>query len=348
MPPSNIERKFRAAIDEHTSLTVYEKESETYWIIKRDLVDYESNVRASEAPISNQILRTPDPFETSVIDISILEKEVFPVNDAIRTVFGDDRDLELLSIRLAVGSKMSDFISIDETDLLNFNVEPTMVGLEEFVETNHDGLVGLIDRRYEHEKGNIVFLEAVIKNPATNIRSIEVKIVTSLQQRGLFMQQNHEYFGVGKYIVIRSKELDDDLLNFLKQIEIDWELIYLRRELSIGNWTEIECERNSANLKGYIRANYPLLGYIDINNMLKIVIKNQYNFKIAVKMAELLSKLKSESSSKEDYDSRPLSMPEIIAAAKLAGAYYGVQEITYDPKISPADIQHFENELIKL
>ncbi len=293
LPTGNSERKFRAAIDDHTSLTVYEKENETFWIIKRDLIDYEFNVRASEAPIANQILRTPDPFETSIIDISILEKEVFPINDAVSTVFGEDRDLELLSIRLAVGSKMSDFISIDEGDLLNYNVEPTILGLEEFVETNRDGLVGLIDRRYEHDKGNIIFLEGVIKNPATNIKSIEMKIITSMQQRGLFMQQAHEYFGVGRYIIIRSKELDDDLLNFLKHIGIDWELIYLRRELSIGNWTEIECERNSANLKGYVRANYPLLGYIDINNILKVIVKNQLNFKIAVKMAELLSKLKT-------------------------------------------------------
>lgn len=345
---SSSERKFQAVVDEFTSITVYEKENEIFFILKRDLVEHDFSVRASEAPISNQILRSPEAFETSLIGISVFEKEIFPVNDAVNIVFGEDRDLELLSVRLAVGSKETDFISIDESDLLNSNVEPTLQGLEEFVESNRDGLMGLLDRRYEHDKGNIVFLESVIKNPSANIKSVELKILTSIQQRGLFMQQNHEYFGVGMYVIIRAKDVDDDLLSFLKQIGIDWELIYLRRELSIQNWMEIECERNSANLKGFFRSQFPLLGYIDINNILKIIIKNQLNFKVAVQMAELLSKFKKESQGKDDYDVRPLSKAEIVAAAKLASAYYGIKDISYDPDIPLADIQHFENELIKL
>jgi hypothetical protein len=328
---------------------VYDKGEEIYIFFKRDLMDYEFQVRASEAPLSNQILRVPDPFETSVAEITIFDKEIFPINDALELVFGENVDCELQGVRLAVGSKMSDFITVDETDLTSLNVEPTLRGLADFVENNREGLIGFVDRKYEHDRGNIIFLETVTKHPSENVKSIEIKILTSLQQRGLFMQKDHQYFIPSIYVIIRAAEVDEQIKEFLSHIDVDWEMIDVRRDLSISNWTEIECERSSKNLKGYIRANFPALGYIDINNIIKLVVKNQLNFKVAVSMTEFLDKFKRETK-KGDAFNIPLTKAEIAAAAKLAGAYYGVraESLQFDPDVSLAEVQHFEDELTKL
>ncbi len=342
-----MERKFRAILDERTSLTCYDKGEEIYIILKRDLLDFEFQVRASEAPLSNQVLRVPDPFETSICEITIFEKEIAPVKDAVTTVFGENTELELNSVRLAIGSKMSDFITIDETDLTSLNVEPTLQGLADFIENNREGLIGFVDRKYEHDRGNIIFLETQAKHLSENVKSLEIKVLTSLQQRGLFMQKDHQYFIPSVYITIRALEVDEQIREFLMQNNVDWEVIDVRRDLSVGNWTEIECERSSKNLKGYIRANFPALGYIDINNIIKLVIKNQLNFKVAVTMTEFLDKFKRETK-KGDAFNIPLTKAEIAAAAKLAGAYYGVKSLEFDPDVSIAEVQHYEDELIKL
>ncbi len=318
-----------------------------YIILKRDLLDYEFQVRASEAPLSNQILRVPDPFETSIAEITIFEKEIAPVKDAVTTVFGENTEIELQSVRLAIGSKMTDFITIDETDLTSLNVEPTLQGLADFIENNREGLIGFVDRKYEHERGNIIFLETQAKHLSENVKSLEIKVLTSLQQRGLFMQKDHQYFIPSVYVTIRATEVDEQIKEFLMQNNVDWEVIDARRDLSVSSWTEIECERSSKNLKGYIRANFPALGYIDINNIIKLVIKNQLNFKVAVTMTEFLDKFKRETK-KGDSFNIPLTKAEIAAAAKLSGAYYGIKTLEFDPDVSLAEIQHFEDELIKL
>ena len=81
--------KFHSAIDKNTTLTLYQREGGLYLIIKKDLADYELFVSASEAPIINQYLKHPDPFESLLVDISIVEKEIDPLNFGLQTTFGD-------------------------------------------------------------------------------------------------------------------------------------------------------------------------------------------------------------------------------------------------------------------
>ena len=56
--------KFRAIVDKNTSLTMYQRDGGLFLIIKKDLIEYDMNVFASEAPIINQYLKSPDPFES--------------------------------------------------------------------------------------------------------------------------------------------------------------------------------------------------------------------------------------------------------------------------------------------
>jgi hypothetical protein len=185
-----------------------------------------------------------------------------------------------------------------------------------------------------------------------------------MQQRGFFLQQEHKYYGLQLYIVIESKNSNDNkLLEFLKELGIDWELIYFRRKLAIHDWTEIECEKNSENLKSFLRAKYETLNYFDVNNIIRLAVKNQLPFKAANKMASLLFKMKYERATRfqdrryrdtdyqtdqpqqEEY-SVTLKKAEVAAAAKLACAYLGIQKkIDFDRDISIDEVLKYEEEL---
>jgi hypothetical protein len=194
-------------------------------------------------------------------------------------------------------------------------------------------------------------MEAKIKNPDSSISTIELKLMSSLQQRGLYLQKNMQYAGVQMYCIIKAEELSESLLSFLKAIDVDWEVIFLRRDLAIEDWLEVECEKSSVNLKGYLASKYDALGFFDVNNITRVAVVNQLNFKIVVRMAELLNKVKQQRHEFEGTspDSEPLDKAEIIAAARLACAYFGVKkEIKVDKEINPVDIQQFEAELVRL
>ena len=78
---------------------------------------------------------------------------------------------------------------------------------------------------------------------------------------------------------------------------------------------------------------------------------NQLNFKIVTRMAELLNKVKEQRYELDGIspDSEPLNKAEIIAAARLSCAYFGVKkEIKVDKEIDPVEIQQFEAELVRL
>ncbi|MBY9010192.1 MAG: hypothetical protein KGD74_10040, partial [Candidatus Lokiarchaeota archaeon] len=202
----------------------------------------------------------------------------------------------------------------------------------------------------------------------------------SMQQRGYFLQQEHKYYGLQLFIIIESRKPNSNkLLEFLKELGIDWELIFLRRRLAIHDWTEIECQANSDNLKSYLRVKYDTLNYFDINNMIRLIVHNELSFNVADKMGSLLYKMKSERSlqlkekknyggknyeeffqngsatRRENYDdpvqsvdeySLTLKKAEIAAAAKIACAYLGVpQQIEFDKDISDAEILKYQDEL---
>ncbi len=350
---SKNSEQFRAVINENTSLTMYNKDDRSYCIIRKDLAkNYEIEVVASEAPILNKILSDPDPYESSMADIKILEDDVLPVNDAILKVFGAEKDLNLLSIKLAIGGSKNDYVTIDERDLKKFDVKPTLSGLMEFIKENTESILGFLDREYINEEGNVIYLNCVKKSVSDNIYSIKVKILASMQQRGYFLQQEHKYYGLQLYVIVESRRADDDkIFELLKELEIDWELIFFRRRLSIHDWTEIECERNSENLKNYLRSKHEILNYFDVNNITRLVIKNQLPFIVADKMASLLYHMKTDRATQyqENGYSITLKKAEIAAAARLACAYLGIHtEIKFDRDISMAEVLKYEEELTNM
>ena len=373
--------QFRAVIDNATTLTMYNEKKKSICVIKKNLAkDYEIEVDASEAPILNKLLKDPEPYESSIADVKILEKEIFPLNDAFKTVFGSEDELKLHSIKLAVGGSQTDYVTIRENDLKKFDVNPTLSGLNDFIEQNSESIIGFLDCEYISEEGNIIYLNCGKKNVTDNIYSLNIKILASMQQRGFFLQQEHKWYGLQLYITLEMKRSNDDkLLEFLKELNIDWELIFFRRRLAIHDWTEIECEKDSESLKKYLRSKHETLNYFDINNIIRIIVQNQLPFKVADKMASLLNKMKIErvyqiqdknydylEDKSQRYDSvqddiqssyrdksnsvngytLTLKKAEIAAAANIACAYLGIQkEIEFDKDISPTEILKYQEEL---
>jgi hypothetical protein len=287
---------FRAVINDNTSLSMYKKGDRAVCVIRKNLAkEYDIEVDASEAPLLNKFLTDPEPYETSMADIKIIEDEVVPINEAIKNIFGNDKDLNLFSVKMGIGGSKNDYVTIDEKDLIKYDVKPTLSGLIDFIKENDESILGFLDREYINEEGNVIYLNCGRKNMTDNISSIKLKILASMQQRGYFLQQEHKYYGLQLYIVIESKIANDDkIFEFLKELEIDWELIYFRRRLAIHDWTQTECERNTDNLKNYLRSKYKNLNYFDVNNITRLVIKNQLPFTVADKMASLLFKMKTE------------------------------------------------------
>ncbi len=297
---------FRAVVNDSTSLSMYKKGERALCIIRKNLAkDYDIEVEASEAPLLNKFLNDPEPYESSMADIKIIEEEVVPINEAIRNVFGNDKDLNLYSVKLGIGGSKNDYVTINEIDLKKFDVKPTLSGLIDFVKENYESILGFLDREYINEEGNVIYLNCGRKNISDNIFSIKLKILASMQQRGYFLQQEHKYYGLQLYITIESKTADDDkIFELLKELEVDWEMIFFRRRLAIHDWTQIECERNTDNLKNFMRSKYKNLNYFDVNNITRLVMKNQLPFIVADKMASLLFKMKTErvSQLQEEYE----------------------------------------------
>lgn len=313
------------------------------------------------------MLNDPEPYESSIADLKILEEEVIPINNAFQKVFGTDKELKLNSIKLAIGSNTTDYVTIGENDLIKFDVKPTLTGLLDFIKENKESILGFLDCEFISEEGNVIYLNCGKKNVAENIVSIKVLILASLQQRGFFLQQEHKYYGLQLYIIIEAKQPNDNLLfELLKELNIDWELIFFRRKLAIHDWTEIECEKNSENLKSYLRAKFETLNYFDVNNIIRLIVKNQLPFKVAYKMSSLLYKMKNERTNRftdkkfqessyqedqgqQDEYSITLKKAEVAAAAKLACAYLGIpKKIKFDRDISYDEILKYEEELTNM
>jgi len=363
--------EFRAVIDGSTSLSMYNEKRRSVCVIRKNLAkDYEIEVDSSEAPVLNTLLESPQPFESSMANLNILEVEIFPLIDAFRNTFGEDKEMKLRSIKLAVGGSNNDYVTIREKDLIKFDVKPTLSGLRDFIKENNDSILGFLDSEYISEEGNVIYLKCEKRDVTDNIYSVKFVILASMQQRGFFLQQEHKYYGLQLFIIIESKKSNDDkVLEFVKELGIDWELIFFRRRLAIHDWTEIECQINSDNLKSFLRVKYDTLNYFDINNIIRIIDKNKLPFNVADKMGSLLFKMKSERSlqlqDKGNYEnvryddsmnsgsvqsideySLTLKKAEIAAAAKIACAYLGIQiQITVDRDISDAEMLKYQDEL---
>ena len=363
--------EFRAVIDNSTSLSMYNEKRRSVCVIRKNLAkDYEIEVDSSEAPVLNKFLEKPQPFESSMANLNILEEEIFPLIDAFKNTFGAEKELKLRSIKLAVGGSNTDYVTIREKDLIKYDVKPTLSGLRDFIKENNDSILGFLNSEYVSEEGNVIYLNCEKRDVSDNIYSVKIVILASMQQRGYFLQQEHKYYGMQLFIIIESKIPNDDkLLGFMKELGIDWELIFFRRRLAIHDWTEIECQANSDNLKSFLRVRYDTLNYFDINNIIRLIDKNSLPFNVADKMGSLLFKMKSERSiqlkDKKNYDnigydetinngtlhsideySLTLKKAEIAAAAKIACAYLGVHtQIKVDRDISDAEIIKYQEEL---
>ena len=363
--------EFRAVIDSSTSLSMYNEKRRSVCVIRKNLAkDYEIEVDSSEAPVLNKFLEKPQPFESSMANLNILEEEIFPLIDAFKNTFGAEKELTLRSIKLAVGGSNTDYVTIREKDLIKYDVKPTLSGLRDFIKENKDSILGFLDSEYVSEEGNVIYLQCDKGDVSDDIYSVKIMILASMQQRGYFLQQEHKYYGLQLFIIIESKIPNNDkLLGFMKELGIDWELIFFRRRLAIHDWTEIECQTNSDNLKSFLRVKYDTLNYFDINNIIRLIDKNNLPFNVADKMGSLLFKMKSERSfqlkdkpnyDKIDYDetindgtlhsideySLTLKKAEIAASAKIACAYLGVhKQIKVDRDISDAEILKYQEEL---
>ena len=363
--------EFRAVIDNSTSLSMYNEKRRSVCVIRKNLAkDYEIEVDSSEAPVLNKFLEKPQPFESSMAHLNILEEEIFPLIDAFKNTFGAEKELKLRSIKLAVGGSNTDYVTIREKDLIKYDVKPTLSGLRDFIKENKDSILGFLNSEYVSEEGNVIYLKCEKRDVSDNIYSVKILILASMQQRGYFLQQEHKYYGLQLFIVIESKVPNDDkLLGFMKELGIDWELIFFRRRLAIHDWTEIECQADSDNLKSFLRVKYDTLNYFDINNIIRLIDKNKLPFNIADKMGSLLYKMKSERSiqlqdktnyNNMEYDetinsgslhsideySLTLKKAEIAAAAKIACAYLGFhKQIKVDRDISDAEILKYQDEL---
>ncbi|MHA1563627.1 MAG: hypothetical protein ACTSPA_16125, partial [Promethearchaeota archaeon] len=77
--------QFRAVIDSSTTLSMYNEKRRATCVVRKNLAkDYDIDVDASEAPVLNKISENPQPFESSMAHLKILEEEVFPLIDAFK------------------------------------------------------------------------------------------------------------------------------------------------------------------------------------------------------------------------------------------------------------------------
>ena len=128
---------------------MYNKKNRSISIIRKNLAKtYEIEVDASEAPVLNKLLNDPEPYESSMADLKILENEVFPINNAFQSVFGPDIELKLSSIKLAIGSNNNDYVTISENDLIKFDVKPTLNGLRDFIDENDESICPVCKHDY--------------------------------------------------------------------------------------------------------------------------------------------------------------------------------------------------------
>ncbi len=343
-------KSYRATVDEKTAISIHEGTNQSFLILKKELYDYHTEITCSEAPILSGMVQFPEPFEFIVADPEIIEKEIESINTALKIIFGQNKDFALKNIKLSIGSSDNDFVTIDEKDLGEYNVVPTINGLLDFMKSNEDSILGLAVANYEPERGNLVFFDAQVKEPEIHTSQIQIKIINSLQQRGIMMQKKQSFIGLQLYVIIVAKEVSESSIDFLRELGVDWELLQTRRELSIMNWIEIESERNAANLKAYLRKKYSNLNFLEISNIVAVCIENQLNFKIAEQIAQLLLKLKRKQL-EQSYTTEvePLSKEQIAAAAKVASAYHGLKrDLVVENDLNQALILQHEKEITQL
>ncbi|HUX99573.1 MAG TPA: hypothetical protein VMV49_08475, partial [Candidatus Deferrimicrobium sp.] len=212
--------------------------------------------------------------------------------------------------------------TVDESDLKEVNIDPTINGLKKFIDTSKKRVFGFTIRNYDTKQGNLIFCEADLLRPVFDLYSLKIKILTNLSQRGLYMQQHHLGYGLHLYYIFTLSKFSDNLVHFFNELGIPIELIYLKRKSSVQNWRALECELDEKNLKNYLQFNYTSLSHSDVEQIVTIITANKFDFEIANMMADLLNRLKLERVEVED-GLFLLEQEDIAAAATVATNYFG-------------------------
>ncbi len=343
----NSSEKFRASIGKNITLSLLNRENGIYLIIKKDLSDIKSEIYSSEAPILNSYLKVPDPFEFIVMDKDVIKKEIEPINTALKIAFGDIREFQLETCQFVIGSGDENYVTIDQEDLDKYGVIPTINGMINFVESNKESILGIANSRFEPDKGNIIILEASCREPDLDTSSIQLRVLSSVQQRGLSMQKKQTLSIIDLYVIIKARAISEQCMDFLRQLEIDLDLITMQRQLSIKNWIEHEAEQNSANLKAYLSRKYPDLTYTEIRAIVEISLENQLEFKVIEKVSDLLNNLRLERRAHSNrYEEYPFTKEEILASVEVACSYFGLKKtLHYPADVNQALSADFQKEL---
>ncbi|TFF88484.1 MAG: hypothetical protein EU549_02935 [Promethearchaeota archaeon] len=345
----NLATEFRAIISKNLSVSIYEsKKGTSTFVIKKELTDYDIDCTASEAPEKNYIGGEIIPWETITADIGILIDEVFPVNRAIQEVLGTLYNLRLNSIRLCIGSE-NNYVTVDETDLEDNNIKPTIKGLQEFIYSSKKGIMGFTVRHYDSKKGNLILLESSLDQPNYELKSIKLNIKSSLQTRGLYMQKEHKPYGLHLYIILRIRELSDVIVNLLEKLGVPIEIIYLKRTSAINKWEAIECEIDENNLTNYLTSVNTQLTSEDIKNIVYFTKRNQLDFEIAEKMSDVLNKMKEQREEEYGYNNESLTLEDITAAAKIVLEHFGHRntQLELPSGLNEDIIMKTQNELLR-
>jgi len=339
------ERAFYVSIDNYTSLAVIKEDSHIIFILKRDLVEYNIHVQASEAPISNVLSSEQEPWETIIAHAEILEKEVFPLVEILGEIFGNKKKLRLNLVRLCVGSSFTDYVTIDESDLTRQGVDPSLEGLKTFYQANKDLVVGFMVRKYDPRQGNLTFLECNARYPAKEIYSLKLTILTNIAQRGTYTIKYQKPFGLQKYIIIDAKGITDKIIRLLSRLGVNWSTIILRRSHGIKDWTKAEVQRDKSKLRNFLRVKYTQLTSEDIERIIEAAEEHGLTFEGTVLTAEILARQKSTKIHLDEREDFYPTKLDITAAVSLAADLCGIQRAP-EEKIDP-EVERRKKEFIK-
>jgi hypothetical protein len=344
-PVIRSQKEFRAVINETTSLIASHRARDIMYTVKKELTKYKIHVTASEAPVVNFMPGIePQPWEQVVASPDIFS-EVFQIDYALKSALGKDYGLNIDSVRLCYGRGLNDYVTLDEKDLRELGISPTVHGLEEFVSAHKDSLVGFTVRNYDMKEANLVFFEASLNRSLSDVRSVRAKILASMSQKSIYAMEQHTAYGLQHYILVTVNELTDTVVKLLQSMGIDFQSVYRRKLFSINEWGRVECELNEQNMMGYIRTFYSMLTSEEIFQLISVAKESNFNFNIICTMAKLLNELKKERLRNPSVSGK-LTTADFVVAAKIAASESGVA-MPNDNMIKNLGVPHEELERIE-
>jgi hypothetical protein len=347
-PVIGSQKEFRAVVNDTTSLIASHRARDIAYTVKKELTKYKIHVTASEAPVVNFMPGVePQPWEQVVASPEIFS-EIFQVDYALRNSLGKDYGLNVDSVRLCYGRGQGDYVTLDEKDLKELGISPTVRGLEEFAGAHKDSLVGFTVRNYDMKEANLVFFEASLNRSLSDVRSVKTKILASMSQKSIYAMEQHISYGLQQYILIIVNELSDTVMKLLQALGIDFASIYRRKLFSINEWGRVECELNEQNMMGYLRTFYAMLTNEEIFQLISVAKDSKLNFQIICTMAKLLNEVKKERLRNPSVSGK-LRTADFVVAAKIAASESGIEisqeHMAKSLGVPYEELQRLEDEL---